>query len=78
MQQTANVMPYIKGEAVRNHFKVEGIPSLIVLDKSGEVITREGMEDVQAKGPGVVALWKVRTFDRIQLFDLNMHKTSCS
>ena len=61
MQQTADMMPYVKGEAVRNHFKVEGIPLLIVLDKSGEVITREGMEDVQAKGPGVVALWKVRT-----------------
>ena len=61
MQQTADVMPCIKGEALRNHFQVEGIPLLIVLDKSGEVITREGMEDVQAKGPGVVALWKVRT-----------------
>ena len=61
MQQTANVMPCIEGEALRNQFKVEGIPSLIVLDKSGEVITREGMEDVQTKGPGVVALWKVWT-----------------
>ena len=75
MQQTADVMPYVKGEAVRNHFKVEGIPLLIVLDKSGEVITREGMEDVQTKGPGagVVAFWKVWT-----LVCLNMNKTSCS
>ena len=65
-------------EALKTHFKVRGIPALIVLDKNGDVITKEGRADVQAKGPGAVALWKVWMLLRAQLFHGSKRETSCT
>lgn len=45
-------------EALKSHFGIRGIPALIVVDKNGDVITKDGRADVQSKGPGVVAQWK--------------------
>ena len=45
-------------EALKTHFAIRGIPALIVLDKNGDTITKEGRADVQGKGPGVVNQWK--------------------
>ena len=64
-------------EALKTHYKVRGIPALIVLDKNGDVITKEGRADVQAKGPGAVALWKVWMLLRAQLFHGGKCETSC-
>ena len=45
-------------EVLKTHFAIRGIPALTVLNKNGDVITKDGRADVQAKGPGVVAQWK--------------------
>ena len=45
-------------EALKSHFGIRGIPALIVVDKNGDVITKDGRADVQSKGPSVVAQWK--------------------
>ena len=45
-------------EALKAHFALRGIPAVIVLDKNGEIITKDGRAEVQAKGPAAVKQWK--------------------
>ena len=45
-------------EALKAHFAIRGIPAVIVLDKNGEIITKDGRAEVQAKGPAAVKQWK--------------------
>ena len=45
-------------QALDNHFGVEGIPTLIVCKADGTVITKNGREDVQKKGPQAINNWK--------------------
>lgn len=39
-------------------FKVYGIPTLIILDEDGRVITRDGRGDVNGNPAGAIAKWK--------------------
>ena len=45
-------------KALKEHFGVSGIPMLVVLDKDGKLITKDGRGDVSGKGPASVAHWK--------------------
>ena len=38
-------------------FDVKGIPTLVILNKSGELITSDGRTDVQSKGAEAIASW---------------------
>nr|ACO15547.1 Nucleoredoxin-like protein 2 [Caligus clemensi] len=45
--------------ALKKKFEISGIPALIVINKmTGKVITTQGRNDVQSKGPGCVDVWK--------------------
>ena len=43
---------------LKSEFKVSGIPSLIVLDSSGKLITPNGRKDVVSLGVNAVNVWK--------------------
>ncbi|TRY63398.1 hypothetical protein TCAL_01845 [Tigriopus californicus] len=43
---------------LKENFQISGIPSLIVLKKDGTLITKEGRNHVQGKGPNAVKEWK--------------------
>ena len=45
-------------KALKEHFGVSGIPMLVVLNKDGKLITKDGRGDVSGKGPASVAHWK--------------------
>ena len=51
---------YASNEAkeLKQHFKVSGIPMLVVLDKNGKEVSKDGRGDVAGKGPGAIAEWK--------------------
>eukprot|EP01016_Furgasonia_blochmanni_P039950 TRINITY_DN5036_c0_g1_i3.p1 TRINITY_DN5036_c0_g1~~TRINITY_DN5036_c0_g1_i3.p1 ORF type:complete len:153 (-),score=41.60 TRINITY_DN5036_c0_g1_i3:235-693(-) len=38
-------------------YKIQGIPALIILDKSGKLITDEGVEALYENGPSVIETW---------------------
>eukprot|EP00096_Caligus_rogercresseyi_P014945 TRINITY_DN73_c0_g1_i1.p1 TRINITY_DN73_c0_g1~~TRINITY_DN73_c0_g1_i1.p1 ORF type:complete len:144 (+),score=36.25 TRINITY_DN73_c0_g1_i1:219-650(+) len=45
--------------ALKKKFEISGIPALIVINKkTGAVISKQGRNDVQSKGPGCVDFWK--------------------
>ena len=52
VKKSQNVADVLKVSPLR------GIPALVVLDKNGDIVTKDGRADVQAKGPGVVNQWK--------------------
>jgi hypothetical protein len=41
--------------------RVDGIPSLVVLDSAGNALTLKGVADVQAHGAGAVDVWRQLT-----------------
>ena len=43
---------------LKEHFGVSGIPMLVVLNKDGKLVTKDGRGDVSGKGPASVAHWK--------------------
>ena len=45
-------------KALKQHFNISGIPTLIVCKADGTVITEDGDEDVRSKGPQAVQDWK--------------------
>ena len=53
-------IPY-KEEAARKSlatkYSVQGIPALIILDKTGALITSEGVETLYESGPEVIETW---------------------
>lgn len=46
------------GQELKKRFGVSGIPYLVVLKADGSVVTKEGRNAVQSKGPGAVKEWK--------------------
>lgn len=42
---------------LKDTFGVQGIPTLIVLNKKGEVITREGRRDIKVHGEDCIDIW---------------------
>ena len=45
-------------KALKSHFGVSGIPMLVVLNKDGKLVTKEGRDHVSGKGPASIAEWK--------------------
>jgi len=45
-------------QSLKDHFGVSGIPAFIVCKADGTVVTKNGRNDVQSKGPGAVQGWK--------------------
>jgi len=45
-------------QALKQHFGVSGIPALIVCKPDGTLVTKNGRQDVQTKGPGALQGWK--------------------
>ena len=43
---------------LKSHFQVSGIPTLVVLDKNGKEVSKNGRGDVMGKGPSAVVEWK--------------------
>ena len=46
------------GQALKKKYEVTGIPCLVVLKADGSLITKEGRNAVQTKGPAAVKEWK--------------------
>ena len=46
------------GQELKKKFGVSGIPCLVVLKADGSLVTKEGRNAVQSKGPGAVKDWK--------------------
>ena len=44
--------------SLKQQFGVSGIPAFIVCKADGTVVTKNGRNDVQSKGPGAVQGWK--------------------
>ncbi|XP_040575425.1 nucleoredoxin-like protein 2 isoform X1 [Lepeophtheirus salmonis] len=45
--------------ALKKKFEISGIPALIVINKkTGSIITKQGRNDIQSKGPGCIDMWK--------------------
>jgi nucleoredoxin len=47
-------------KAIKQNFAIRGIPSLIILDANGQVITKEGRGDVMRLKDGAIAAWKAK------------------
>ena len=45
-------------QALKQHFGISGIPALVVCKADGTVVTKNGRQDVQTKGPQAVQNWK--------------------
>ena len=43
--------------ALAQEFGVRGIPTLVILDGNGKLITKDGRADVHSKGPKALAMW---------------------
>merc|ERR1712223_2255856 len=56
-------------------YEVEGIPTLVVLEADGSLITSEGRGTVQSKGPMAVEEWKNVKADRIKTMESIKQKT---
>merc|ERR1711902_360655 len=50
-------------------YEVEGIPTLVVLEAGGSLITSDGRGTVQSKGPKAVEEWKNVKADRIKTME---------
>ena len=48
----------IEVKELKSHFGVSGIPTLVVLDKNGKEVSKNGRGDVVGKGTSAVAEWK--------------------
>lgn len=46
------------GQALKQQFGISGIPALIVCKADGTVVTKNGRQDVQSKGPQALQNWK--------------------
>lgn len=44
-------------KALKQRFGISGIPALVVVKADGDVITKQGRQDVQSKGPMAVKDW---------------------
>lgn len=63
MQETGMKWPAVpwRGEsssALKNHFGVSSIPTLIILNPEGKVVSLDGRSDVELKGDAAIELWK--------------------
>merc|ERR1712150_317723 len=56
-------------------YEVEGIPTLVVLEADGSLITSNGRGTVQSKGPMAVEEWKNVKADRIKTMESIKQKT---
>jgi len=45
-------------QALKQHFGISGIPTLIVCKADGTIVTEDGDEDVRTKGPQAIQEWK--------------------
>jgi len=52
-------------DALSKRFKVQGIPTLIVLDSDGKVITKEGREAISSDSTGEDFPWKPKSFKQV-------------
>jgi len=50
----------------KHKFKIDLIPSLLVLKGSGELITKEGWKEIILEGPNAYARWEKRIMDDIK------------
>ncbi len=47
----------VEEHALRNHFDAQGIPLLIVVDKQGNLITRDGAKEVKSDARKAIQTW---------------------
>merc|ERR1712018_965139 len=56
-------------------YEVEGIPTLVVLEADGSLITSDGRGTVQSKGPKAVEEWKNVKAERVKTMNTSSKKT---
>ena len=45
-------------EELEKKYRVEGIPTLVIVDKNGEILKKDGREDVQTKGQDALEIFR--------------------
>jgi nucleoredoxin len=61
-------------EQLSSHFKVEGIPSFVILDKDGSVITKDGRAAVSADPTGAEFPWYPKPVSNLKLGPGNINE----
>ena len=50
-----------RSDTIANKFDVNAIPAVVILTKEGEVLTKEGYQDIRSMGEGALVHWLAQT-----------------